>query len=172
LYRYFHGACGLAPWGGKAIAHQGIESLGSEDKAAVVFTRDNRHALRTSHMIVRGCVEPSSGSTDHKSTQTAGSVHATLVFPDFAQDPPPTPALSATCGSQWYREKSWGGFRLSGDLRFDVPRQHLVDQRLITDASSSRFPPELLQHGSIHPDRNQLACLRAEGGTPDPPHRL
>jgi hypothetical protein len=42
-------------------------------------------------MIVRGCVEPSSGSTDHKSTQTAGSVHATLVFPDFAQDPPPTP---------------------------------------------------------------------------------
>jgi hypothetical protein len=56
------------------------------------------------------------------------------------------------------------------DVLPNVPRQDLVDQRLIPDMSPLRFPPKLRQYLDVEADRDQLTWDIAERWPPDAPH--
>jgi len=53
-----------------------------------------------------------------------------------------------------------------------VPSQDFVDKSLISDAASTCFLAELIEHSCIDSNRDQLSRFIAEGRATDTPHRF
>ena len=62
--------------------------------------------------------------------------------------------------------------RLLRDILADVPSQDFVDKGLISDAASTCFLAELIEHSRIDANRDQLARLIAERRPADAAHGL
>jgi hypothetical protein len=61
---------------------------------------------------------------------------------------------------------------VSRNVAADVVRQHFVYERLIANASATRFFAELIEYSSINANRNELSGLVAQRRTADAPHSL
>ena len=61
---------------------------------------------------------------------------------------------------------------MSRNVAADVLRQHFVYQRLIANASATRFFAKLLEYSRINANRNELAGLVAQRGAADAAHGL
>jgi hypothetical protein len=92
------------------------------------------------------------------------------------------PALTRrrrTCGRQHDRASTirarcdlhFGGYLLR-DVLADVPSQDFVDKGLISDAASTCFLAELIEHSRIDANGDQLARLIAERRPADAAHAL
>lgn len=57
------------------------------------------------------------------------------------------------------------------DVLADVPGEHLVDERLIPDATPARRLAKLFEHGGVQTNRDQLARRIPDWRAPDAPHR-
>jgi hypothetical protein len=58
------------------------------------------------------------------------------------------------------------------DVLADVPRQHFVDEGLISDPAALRFLTKPREHGRVNTNGNQLARLVAQRRTSDAAHAL
>ena len=61
---------------------------------------------------------------------------------------------------------------ISGDILSHMLGQHLVDQRLISDASPARLFAELFENIRIDPDRDQLTRFGAKRRPTNATHRF
>jgi hypothetical protein len=58
------------------------------------------------------------------------------------------------------------------NVAVDMLRQHFVDERLIANASATRFFAKLIEYSRINANRNELSRLVAKRRTADAPHGL